>query len=1030
MAKKRITSRPGRAERKPPDTRTAQIERAETNHAPQPPAAGGDRAAVASAEGMGEAQTESLPPFLVVGMGASAGGVEALTQFFRAMPANTGMVFIVVPHIARSQEGMPDVLRTSTDMTVVQAVDGMVLEADHVYVAPPGAQVELEAGMLRLIPRPIDRSQYTPIDHFFRSLADYARSRAVGIVLSGMASDGSAGLRDVKGGGGIAIAQEPQSALHDSMPRSAIATGSVDLVLTPAAMAEELVRIASHPLVDGGKGKRPAELIKADEGQWAKVFKLLRQAGGVDFTYYKQPTIQRRLQRRMVLHKTTSVGEYLRLLQANPAEVKALYQDLLIHVTRFFRDPESFEVLTTRVFPQVAKAAGDESPIRIWVPGCSTGEEPYSIAIALLEFLGDKAAAVPIQVFATDVSDTAVEQARAGVYPDNIAADVSPERLRRFFSKVDGHYRVSKQVRDLCVFARQDLTRDPPFSKLDLIVCRNVLIYLGTALQKKLMTVFHYALKSTGFLMLGGAESIGTHSDLFAVADKRHKVFSKKLGAVKVDMDFPPLDPLAGRVSGGGRPAPEAPPGVTLQHEANRIILGRYSPPGVIVDRELRIVQFRGQTGEFLEPAPGEASLQLLKMAREGLLYGLRAALNEAQRSQLPVHRGGLRVQHDGVVREVSVEVIPLAPAGEGAHLLVLFETETREAEKPVEAPAGPVRGKKGEKGAKGEPKAAVRITRLQQELAANREYLQSIIQDLEAANEELQSANEEILSSNEELQSTNEELDTAKEELQSTNEELNTVNDELRGRNEELSRANSDLTNLLASVQIAIVMVAADLRVRRFTPTAEQILNLIPTDVGRPISDIKPNIDCPDLANLIVESIDTVTVRERQVKDLRGHWYTLRIRPYKNVENRIDGAVIALFDTEDDSRISELAEAHAYAEGLLETVREPLLVLEPDLRVRSANKAFCDSFAVSALETEGKYVYDLGNRQWDIPRLRMLLQDVLPKDRRIEGFRVDHDFPGLGKRTMAVNARRLERSDHSPGLILLAIEDISRNNQ
>ncbi|MDB5292711.1 MAG: two-component hybrid sensor and regulator [Phycisphaerales bacterium] len=995
---------------------------------PPPRAAdGGDTEVISSPDAKAEPQTPALPPFIVVGIGASAGGVEALTQFFRALPARTGMVFVVVQHIARSQEGMPDVLRAATKMPVAQVQHGMRLEPDHLYVAPPNAQVEIAAGALHLIPRPTDHTQYKPIDHFFRSLGAYAGSRAIGIILSGMASDGSAGLNELKVAGGIAIAQDPTSAQHESMPHAAIATGAVDLILAPPAIATELVRIAGHPLLVDPNARTSEEVTKAEDSEWNRVFRLLRHASGVDFTHYKRPTIQRRLYRRMVLRRVPSVGEYLSFLRDNPAEVKALYQDLLIHVTRFFRDPDSFAALAEKVFPML-REAGRKAPIRVWVPGCSTGEEAYSIAIALIEFLGDEAGAMAIQLFATDVSELAIERARAGVFSDQIVSDVSPERLRRYFSKVDGHYRVSKPVRDLCVFARQDLTRDPPFSKLDLIVCRNVLIYLDGLLQKTLMTVFNYALKPTGFLMLGSAETIGPYSELFAVVEKRHKIFAKK-AAARVDVGFSPLEHHGGKVETVRPAAPAAAEGTAIQHEANRIILGRYSPPGVIVDGDLRIVQFRGQTGDFLEPAPGEASLNLLKMAREGLLYGLRSAIHEAKRTNSSVRKEGLRVKHDGVVREVTVQAIPLSSQGSGAHFLILFElmvADFVEIDAPTQAP-----GKgKGAKGGKGGATESKRITRLQHELAANREYLQSIIQDLEAANEELQSANEEILSSNEELQSINEELDTAKEELQSTNEELNTVNEELQGRNEELSRVNSDLNNLLDSVQIAIVMVAGDLRIRRFTPMAEGILNLIPTDIGRPISDIKPKIDCPDLANLIVQSIDTVSVRERMVRSENGGWYMLRIRPYKSLENRIDGAVIALFDTPSDSRDAELAEAHAYAEGLLETVREPLLVLDSDLRIRSANKAFCEAFSVSASETEGRYVYDLGNRQWDIPRLRALLQDVLPKDRRIEGFRVDHDFPGVGRRIMMVNGRRLEHVDHTPGLILLAMEDVTDREQ
>ncbi|HEX4795658.1 MAG TPA: chemotaxis protein CheB [Humisphaera sp.] len=846
----------------------------------------------------------TLPSFTIVGIGASAGGLEACSDLLRALSPQSAFAVVIVQHMAPEHDSfLPGLLAGVTSLPVVQVKDGLRINPGHVYVVPPNVQMEIIGGQLRLQPRPSDRTQHLPIDYFFRSLAEYAQSRAIGVVLSGTASDGSIGVREIKAAGGITFAQEPRTAKYDGMPRAAIATGAVDLVMAPTQIAMELERISRDPLTSPLHAPRvPTDDSALLDEHMARIFSMLRTASGVDFTHYKLPTIRRRLQRRMVLHKIESLDKYIKYLQTNPAEVQSLYQDILIHVTRFFRDPESFEVLARQVFPKILEARVGESPIRVWIPGCSTGEEAYSAAIALLEFLAEKAAGKSVQIFATDVSESAVEQARAGVYPESISADVSPERLRRYFTRTDGSYRIAKAVRDLCVFARQDLTRDPPFSKLDLILCRNVLIYLGPQLQKKLMNVFHYALKPTGFLMLGTAETTGASSDLFVATDKRHKIFTKNTVGARADMDFP-HDRSESHIGEPRRAvAIEHRSSGNIQNEANRVLLSRYSPPGVLVNSDLQIVQFRGQTGAFLEPAPGEASLDVLKMAREGLLYGLRSALMEARKTDLPVRKRGLNVrQNDGIAR-VDLEVIPVTSASEGRHFLVLFQQPgTAPAE---ERPA--LKGAKKKSAVRGKRETrhdADRISRLEQELAASREYLQSMIQDLEAANEELQSANEEILSSNEELQSTNEELDTAKEELQSTNEELNTVNEELQGRNEELSRVNSDLVNLLGSVQIAIVMVAGDLRIRRFTPMAERVLNLIPTDLGRPISDIKPNIDCPDLESLITDSIESMSIRERECRDRHGRRYLLRVRPYKNVENRIDGAVLALFDIAESPR-------------------------------------------------------------------------------------------------------------------------------
>ncbi|HEX4123131.1 MAG TPA: CheR family methyltransferase, partial [Tepidisphaeraceae bacterium] len=871
------------------------------------------------------------------------------------------------------------------------------------------------------------------VDHFLRSLAEFAQQQAVGVILSGTDSDGAAGLREIKAVGGITIAQEPSTAKFDGMPRAAISTGAVDQVLAPAAIAEELARIARHPLLRHVQARLPEAEAPISDEHWRRIFALLRTVSGVDFTHYKQPTLRRRLQRRMVLHKSTSIEHYLRFLQENPAEISALYQDILIHVTRFFREPDSYDHLARHVFPQIVRdRRSSDQPIRAWVPGCATGEEAYSVAICLLEFLGDDATATPVQVFATDVSEVAIAQARVGIYPDSITADVSPERLRRFFTKVDGSYRIGKAARDAVILARQDLTRDPPFSKLDLIVCRNVLIYLGPVLQKKLMNVFHYALKPTGFLMLGASETIGPHSDLFALTDKRHKVYAKKVSGMRATMDFPSGagEYVSQRADGRGKPAAEARGGTSILIEANRMILGKYSPPGVIVDENLQIIQFRGQTGPFLEPAPGEASLNLLKMAREGLLYDLRVSLTECRKTGSAVRRTGLRVKHNGRLLDVNIEVMPLLVANDQRHFLVVFEDASDTREKP--APAS--RGGKPSAAAKDRQdshkpelvtarQGAERLVRLQQELAASREYLQSIIQDLEAANEELQSANEEILSSNEELQSTNEELDTAKEELQSTNEELNTVNEELQARNEEISRANSDLLNLLSSVQIAVVMVTSDLRIRRFTPMAEKVLNLIPTDIGRPISDIKPNIDMPDLEKLIMQAVDTVSPVERQVRDRQGTTYLVRIRPYKSVENRIDGAVLALFDMEMARRQERAGpDIKLTLDSLLAVAREPMLVLDGQMRVLIANRAFSDSFNTGGGTVIGRSVYEMGDGQWKIPALRDLLERALQQDIHVANYSVEQNLGDGDGNKWEIDAHRIRREGGEQELILLSM--------
>jgi two-component system CheB/CheR fusion protein len=832
--------------------------------------------------------TDMPPDFGIVGVGASAGGFEAFSQMLDALPEDPRLAIVFVQHLApKHASALPSLLTSHTRLPVSEAVEGVRLEPNRVYVAPPNAQIELVDGHLHLGPRPEDRSQYTPIDFFFRSLARTLRNHAIGVILSGTASDGTLGVREIKSMGGITVAQDPTTAKYDGMPRSAIATQMIDLVLPPNELAIKLVEIARHPYPPPPPPSRREAEPSVTEEQLERVFKLLLPACGVDFMHYKTPTIIRRLFRRMTLLRMADVNAYISYLEQTPEEVVNLHNDLLIHVTRFFREPDSFALLATDVLPNIDIRA--DVPVRAWVAGCATGEEVYSLAILMHETLGDRLAEVRVQIFGTDVSDAAVEYARHGLYPISIASDVSPERLRRFFTKIDGGYRVTKPVRDMCVFARQDLTRDPPFSRLDLICCRNVLIYMDARTQQKLLSMFHYALKPDGALVLGHAESIGYNSELFALMDKKHRIFKKKPGAIPSAAE---LDVSTAPTRGSGMQHPTShvqARGRAILNEANRIVLERYAPPSVLVDQNFLVVQFNGQTGLYLEPSPGEPSFHVLKLAREGLLHGLRTALQTARKTRRASRRQGLRVRSGTHYHDIDIEVVPIVQQNQTFYL-VLFEKP-----KPK---MGKVDRKEEKAGRRSGPQGN-RIARLEEELAATREYLQSTIQEIEAANEELQSANEEILSSNEELQSTNEELDTAREELQSTNEELNTVNDELHGRNEELTRVNADLLNLLASVHIAIVIVSRDLRIRRFTPMAEKVFNLIATDIGRPFSQISPNIAFPELLSLITEVIDSVTPVERAVKDNDGNGYSLRIRPYKGADNRIEGAVVALFDLE-----------------------------------------------------------------------------------------------------------------------------------
>jgi two-component system, chemotaxis family, CheB/CheR fusion protein len=840
----------------------------------------------------------------VVGIGASAGGLEAASSFFKEIPSHLGMAYVVVLHLDPARESkLTEILARTTPMPVVQVQDGMRVEPDHVYVIPPNREMTIEHWVLHLQEREPHRSANTTIDTFLRSLAVGHGSDAIGVILSGTASDGTLGLAAIKGEAGITFAQEPSSAKYDGMPASAIASGCVDFILTPGQIAKEIARIRHHPYIADAVSHDGHHM--SDDNEMESIFRLLRRYTTVDFTGYKSPTIARRIQRRMALHKIDKLSDYGALVHREPAEVTALYHDLLINVTSFFRNPEAFAALRQVVYPAILQARTSASgPVRIWVPGCSTGEETYSHAMSLVEFLAQERAEIPIQVFGTDLSERAIQTARTGVYKENIEADVTPARLRRFFYKEDGGYQIRKTIRDLCIFSTQNVFNDPPFSRMDLVSCRNVMIYLGQSLQKRVIPIFHYALNPTGFLMLGSTEGLlGAGSELFEMADKKHKIFRKRLVSSPVSFGFS----VEKQEQPSGGPPAMAPPKSQqtikipneLQREADRLLLARYVPPAVLINEHLEILQTRGRTASFLELPSGKASLNLLKMARPGLLFELQGAIDEARKQGFEARRQNVRVE-DEQIKTVAIRVIPFkVPTQTQYSFLIVFESETvvdgsaTTGLSPI--PAAEVileQALRGEHSPLG-----LQIVQLRQELAATREYLQSIIESQEGTNEELQSANEEIQSGNEELQSTNEELQTSKEELESANEELHTVNEEMQHRNELLTQLNNDLTNLLYSVSLPIVMVGADLSVRRFTPQAAATLGLTSSDIGRPMPRLRLKLDMGSLEQNMLDVIQQVQSQQLHVQDNEGKWCVLRIVPYRTMDNRIDGVVLSVMN-------------------------------------------------------------------------------------------------------------------------------------
>jgi two-component system, chemotaxis family, CheB/CheR fusion protein len=841
----------------------------------------------------------SAQPGFIVGVGASAGGLEAFEQLLAALPEHSGMAFVLVQHLAPTHESMLSALLSrSTKMPVVEVKQGMRVEANHVYVIPPNADMSISNGVLHLITLSPERARRMPIDFFFRSLAEDQEGRAIGIILSGTASDGTLGLQAIKARGGVTFAQDESSAKFFAMPRSAVAAGNVDFILPPERIAAELKRIAEHIHIFVADGQPPVEEVErvdAPSNQtFSKILVVLRNVSRVDFSYYKHGTVKRRITRRMFLRKINTLEEYLQVLRKEPDEVHALFNDILINVTGFFRDPEAYDALKRTAFPRLLDHRDSNSPVRIWVPGCSTGEEAYSLAIAVLEYMGQKEINLPVQVFATDVSDPIIERSRLGIYAENIAMDLSLERLRRHFQKVDHGYQISKTIRDMCVFAKQDITKDPPFSKIDMISCRNVMIYMGQILQKRILPLFHYALNSAGVLFLGSSETVGSFNDLFIPLDKKHKIYAKRPMAVPLNVDFvlrhePEPEP---------KMKPEVPvQEVNLQKIADDILLHRFAPASVVVNEKLDIVHFIGQTGRFLEPSPGDASLNLLKMVKPGLHMELRLAFQKVKRDAT-ARKEGILISEDGRLKTITFEIIPMKTVtGQARYYMVVFEDAVRAAIPILEDDRQQKRKSKAGKGKVSQIEAE--NTRLREELDATREYLQSIIEEQRTTNEELRSANEEIQSSNEELQSINEELETAKEELQSTNEELTTINDELQNRNDELNKLNNDLNNLLVNVNVPVLIIGSDLRIRRFTAVAEDAMNLISADIGRPITDIKPKLRLPELPRIISRVVDSLETYEDEVEDDKGKWYSMRVRPYRTAENKIDGVVIVFVELE-----------------------------------------------------------------------------------------------------------------------------------
>jgi len=906
-----------------------------------------------------ETATPSSPalPLTVVGLGASAGGLEAFERFFRTLPADSGMAFVLVQHLDPGHASiLPEILQRGTVMPVATAEDQMAVTPNRVYVIPPNRDMAIFHGTLQLSLPESPRGQRMPIDFFFRSLADEAGERAIGIILSGTGTDGTLGLRAIHGAGGITLVQDPDEAAYGGMPHSAIKAGFATHVLPVERMAQQLLACP--------RGAAEGEhSITGSAASLRKVLLTLRSVTGHDFALYKQNTIRRRIERRMALHAIDSSDIYVRYLKEHPGEVQLLFKELLIGVTSFFRDPEAYAVLKKEVLPRLFEGKQAGSVFRLWVVACSSGEEAYSLAICLREFLDESRRDCKVQLYSTDIDDEAITFARAGIYPPNIAADVSSERLRRFFVKEESGYRVKKDIREMIVFACQNVIKDPPFTRMDLVSCRNLLIYLESELQNRLLPAFHYALRPGGALVLSPSESIGGHVELFKVLDRKWKIYQALASVASTRTMLATAASWSGE--GGGR-APEAAgrkeARIDCAEHARRALLQSFAPASVLTDAAGNILYVHGDTGKYLRPAPGQATLNVVEMAREGLQLALRGAFHEVAVGGQSALVRDLLVRTNGDTQGIDLLVRPLAESEAGQKMVLISFRDVALEKSP------PARRRR-------RPGETRRVEELERELAYTRENLQGTIEEQQATNEELKSTNEEMQSTNEELQSTNEELETSKEELQSVNEELQTVNAELQAKIEQLAGVQNDMKNLFDSIRIGTVFLDANLAIRRFTREATRLYRLVASDVGRPLADIKSNLVDQDMVAVARGVLDSLTPREDEVLTQDGLWLLARTLPYRTLDNMIDGVVLTFTDIGD---LKKTGEENRLLGAALTAAAYAVVVTDREGVIRFVNPAFTAATGYPAAEVLGRTPRLLKSGRHDDALYQDLWRDIL----------------------------------------------------
>jgi two-component system CheB/CheR fusion protein len=970
------------------------------------------------------AEEHQAPALLypVVGVGASAGGLQAFKEVLENLDPNTGMAFVLVTHLAPDQRSfLSEIVERYTQMPVLHAEDGQRPAPNHLYVVLPNQSLTLREGRFRTEPRSATERFPKTIDKFFFSLAADQKNHAIGVVLSGADSDGALGLKAIKGEGGIALVQSPDTAMHSDMPRNSISADHVDLVIPPAEIAIELGRLAHHFTRPEVRSLEEGIIPPDDEQSFQKILQMIRSHSGLDLRQYKPETVRRRVARRMVLLRMERLADYYRFLQIRGDELKALQEDVLINVTRFFRDAGFWESVQTNVLPVLFQDRAPDKPLRIWSAGCSTGEEAYSLAVLALEYMSQHSVDVPVQVFGTDASDQSIDTARIALYPETIAGEISPERLRRYFVKVDRGYQVSMRVRDTCIFAHQNLCNDPPFSHIDIVSCRNVMIYFDQSLQRQVMITLHYALEAGGYILLGMSEGLREYGEVFNTVDRKHKIYTKT--GIHLPWSYEPPRSYSITRTAGGLRAPHSDvettiwPELELQRAADRIVLARFGPAGLIIDERMNVLQARGQTSQFLEITPGAVTWNLLRVLRENIANEVRMAAQRAILENVPASALIHFVNDQNEEQQVQVDVLPITSASARPRsFLILFQPTGGSPQYAAPEQPAPTQLTVDEKDRL--------IAQLRQDLTSTRFHLQSLVEERDARNQELVSANEEIQSANEELQSTNEELETTKEELQSTNEELQTVNDELQQRNNVLAQTGNDLTNLLNSVNIPLLMLTSDLHIRQFTPPMQRLLNVRTADVGRSISEIRLQLSLENIVPILNEVLETLGTREMEVQDREGRWHLLRVRPYRTTENKIEGLVVVLVDIDQLRRSQQhLVDARDFARSVVECVPVPIVVLNGNLSIRTANTAFRGLTQMQASELENRSLPDLARLLWGLEHLHERLGPVFQSDSAAT-LEFEHQSTTSVRKTLVVKTQTVLTDGDR--VLLLIIEDIT----